>query len=55
MQADMVNDGKQACEAVISRLEGNLPTYDLIMLDFAMPVMDGPTAANSIIEAVELY
>lgn len=44
---DMAEDGLEALEKVVSeRKEGR--RYDTILMDFQMPVMDGPTAAQEI-------
>ena len=44
---DMAEDGLEALEKVISeRKEGR--RYDTILMDFQMPVMDGPTSAQEI-------
>ena len=44
---DMAEDGLQALEKVIAeRKEGR--RYDTILMDFQMPVMDGPTSAQEI-------
>ena len=39
---DMVNNGEMALEAVLERLRNKEPMYELILLDYSMPVMDGP-------------
>ena len=41
-QPDMVTNGEKAVEAVLERLRNKEPMYELILLDFSMPVMDGP-------------
>lgn len=52
MTSDFVNDGDKACKAVRTRLHDDLPMYDLILMDFSMPVMDGPNAAKIILKDV---
>jgi CheY-like chemotaxis protein len=40
-----VEDGQQGVDKVRSSLSAGSP-YDLVLMDFTMPVMDGPTAAS---------
>ena len=42
LQTDMVEDGEKACQKIIERLQSKEPMYELILLDYSMPVMDGP-------------
>ena len=37
---------------MLDRVESNKPLYELIMLDYSMPVLDGPSAAKKIVELV---
>lgn len=52
LRADIVLDGQQAYQAVLDRIQSQDPMYDLIMLDFKMPVLDGPSAAREILAAI---
>jgi signal transduction histidine kinase/CheY-like chemotaxis protein len=48
---DEANDGLAALERVKSKIAGELGAklrYDVILIDFVMPVMDGPTATKAI-------
>lgn len=40
--------GNEAVRKVRKRLRGNVPMYKLIMMDFSMQGMDGPTTARKI-------
>jgi CheY-like chemotaxis protein len=46
-ECDEAEDGKFAVEMVKTAAEKNRP-YDLVLMDYEMPVMDGPTAASKI-------
>eukprot|EP01042_Synura_sphagnicola_P000731 gene731-biopygen778 len=41
------SDGEQAVDRVRASIEGDSP-YDLIFMDYVMPLMDGPTATKAI-------
>jgi len=41
-------NGKEAVEKVVQRIANNHPPYDLILMDFHMPVMDGKEASSII-------
>ena len=45
---DNALEGAKALELVINRLENGGPMYRLILLDFSMPNMDGPSVARAI-------
>ena len=47
-KSDCCNDGQEAIEAIKARIEDKLPMYKLIMMDFSMPVCNGPTATRAI-------
>ena len=50
LQIDSANDGDQALNKVKQKYRMmNRETYKLILMDFSMPVMDGPTAAKQIL------
>ena len=46
--ADFCSNGKEAIEMVEQKLEQGQPSYKLIMLDFSMPQVDGPTCCLQI-------
>ena len=48
MICDTCNDGMEAITLVKARLESGESMYKLILMDYAMPVCDGRTAARSI-------
>ena len=41
-------NGKEAIQAIQTRVASGKPMYKLIMMDYSMPVCDGPTASNAI-------
>jgi CheY-like chemotaxis protein len=41
-------DGQEAVDKVVETLKGKDETFDTILLDYEVPVMDGPTAAKQI-------
>ena len=47
-QSDCCNDGQEAIEAIEARVRSKLPMYKMIMMDFSMPVCDGPAATRAI-------
>jgi signal transduction histidine kinase/ActR/RegA family two-component response regulator len=52
-KCEEANDGQSAVEKVKARMEGGTGTgskgyYDAILMDFVMPIMDGPTATQAI-------
>ena len=48
MTADIATDGVQAIKLVETRFESSLPMYDLILMDYSMAEMDGPTCVSKI-------
>ena len=49
VQAEFVTNGEEAVQAVRKRLSNsNNPMYKLIMMDFSMPIMNGPDATRKI-------
>ena len=54
LQIDSANDGQQALSKVKQKYQMmNGETYKLILMDFSMPMMDGPTAAKQIFEFLD--
>jgi CheY-like chemotaxis protein len=45
---DEAKDGQEAVDKVVEILKGKDEAFDTILLDYEMPVMDGPTAAKKI-------
>ena len=41
-------NGQEAIQAIQARVGSGKPMYKLIMMDFSMPICDGPTASNAI-------
>ena len=52
MSLDVTTDeslsGRKAIEMLAQRIETNKPLYKLIMLDYSMPEIDGPSTASEI-------
>lgn len=48
LQVDCAFNGRVAIKNIKKRLKLKQPLYQLILLDFAMPEMDGPTTAIKI-------
>ncbi len=48
-------NGLQALSYVKARLDQGLPLYKLILMDYSMPEMDGPTATKKIRSLVEKH
>ena len=46
---DEAADGQEAVQRVVASIRNNAP-YDVILMDYVMPVMDGPTATTKIRE-----
>ena len=46
--ADFCCNGKEALDMIEQRIEKGLPTYQLMMLDFSMPYIDGPTCCQQV-------
>ena len=44
---DEAHDGQQALDMVVASMQAGAP-YDVILMDYVMPVMDGPTATELI-------
>ena len=49
-EADSVLDGRQAVIVIQSRLNKGLPPYKLVLMDYSMPVMDGPHCTRHILQ-----
>ena len=47
-QCDNCSDGQEALEAVKDRIKSQKPMYKLLMIDYSMPIQDGPTATMEI-------
>ena len=45
---DKATNGAEALEFVTNRLKGSRPMYRLILLDYSMPKMDGPSVSRAI-------
>ena len=50
LNIDSANDGEQALKKVKQKYRVQGETYKLILMDFSMPLMDGPTSARQIQE-----
>ena len=50
LSADFCSNGKEAKQMVQKRLEMGQPGYKLILMDFSMPQMDGPTCCLQVKE-----
>ena len=50
ISADAARDGLIALDKVKNRIENNIEMYELIMLDYSMPELDGPSTAKKIHE-----
>jgi len=48
-------DGKQALTFVKARLHKGLPMYRLMMVDFCMPEMDGPTFTRHVRKTISKH
>ena len=53
--SETANNGQQALDLVKQRLRNNKKMYKLIIMDYSMPVMDGPTACKEILEELQKY
>ena len=53
--SDFCSNGKEAIEMVKMRLNQGLPLYELILLDYSMPVCDGPTCSGLIHEMLNAH
>ena len=47
-ESDNCTDGQEAINIIKERVNARLPMYKLIMIDFSMPVVDGPSATSAI-------
>lgn len=59
-RCDYVDSGQKAIDLVTERLKArltnnNCPKYNLILLDYSMPNMDGPTTAVHICNVYKSY
>ena len=50
LECDFGTNGQDALDSVKNRLSKGQPMYKLILLDFSMPVVDGPTGSRLIRE-----
>ena len=50
LNIDIANDGEQALKKVKQKYRVKGETYKLILMDYSMPIMDGPTSARQIQE-----
>lgn len=48
VMCDYATNGQDALDSVKNRLATGKPIYKLILMDFSMPVIDGPTASKLI-------
>ena len=48
---DCVEDGKAAYDLIVSQHLAGRVEYDVVLMDFVMPVMDGPTATKKLRDA----
>ena len=48
--SEFSNDGREAIEQVKARLDSKHQLYKLIMMDYSMPICDGPTTTIAIRE-----
>ena len=57
VQSVCTQTGKEAVEIVMQRIElfkqGKAPMFKIILIDYSMPEMDGPTAVKKIKELFE--
>ena len=57
-EIQLASDGEEAiqnCQNRLETLSNTNPFYELILMDFSMPVMDGPTAVRHILTILEEY
>ncbi len=53
LDCDFGTNGNDAYKAVKQRIELGLPLYEIILMDYSMPVCDGPTGCTLIRELFE--
>lgn len=53
IKGDEALNGEIAYNKVKDRLASGAPFYKLLVLDFSMPAMDGPTACRLSLEAID--
>ena len=53
VNCDEATDGNEAIEHATNRIHSGLHFYKLILMDFAMPNCDGPTAAAAILKLLK--
>ena len=54
-QCDNCSDGQEALEAVKDRIKSQKPMYKLLMIDYSMPILDGPNATMAIRDLFSKY
>ena len=55
VRVDTATNGQEAFDATVKKIKRSRQTYDLILMDYVMPFVDGPQSAKMIRDFISLW